>query len=210
MNLINLLPHRQWAARRRRQRWRSGLGWSVALALLMAATGAMVLDGRLTRQIGHNHGLQLRLSSLQAEEAQSGWLKGSEAAPIPPRRSALDTPPPAHPLALDIIRGLARLTPPQLALTDVQLDDRVLTIRGVAAAYEPVFTLLAALHQASTPALHEAELLELHSAPAGASLRALDHGPGPSVQRPADDAPRLGFTLRALVRPVPPGAQEQP
>ena len=139
--LINLLPHRDWALARQRQRFAGALAVAALLALALAAAMQAALQAQLQAQAEANQllkketaALDAKLKSLAQTESELGRLAAREAA-----LRALSF---ERHLAGLLLQEVARLMPEGLYLTQLKQEGQVLLIHGLARSGNEVFDYL--------------------------------------------------------------------
>ena len=156
--LINLLPHRDWARVRERQRFAGALAVAALLALALAAVMQAALQAQLQAQAEANQllkketvALDAKLKSLAQTESELGQLAAREAAL---RALSLERHLPGL-----LLQEVALLMPEGLYLTQLKQEGQVLLIHGLARSGKQVFDFLRRLDARgrciSRPALME-------------------------------------------------------
>jgi type IV pilus assembly protein PilN len=156
--LINLLPHRDWALARQRQRFARSLAVAALLALAFAAALHALLEPQHQAQAEVNRLLKKEIAALDAE-LKSLAKTESELGQLTAREAALRALSFERHLPRLLLQEVALLMPEGLYLTQLKQEGPVLQIHGLARSGNEVFDFLRRLaargRGISRPALME-------------------------------------------------------
>lgn len=183
--LINLLPHRQWALMRRRQRWLLSLLGAAGLALLTGCALQQWLAQQLGDQAERTRSLKIASSAVDAQLVAIAHLK-TELAALGARDRALADFQRERELPVRWLNEMVRHLPDGLYLTSLKQEGRSVLVQGAARSSVEVFGLLGHI-SGQGRWLTRPELIELGS---------LAAGPNPATGRSAV------FALRAALGPA--------
>ncbi len=192
MILINLLPHREAARKRRAQRFAVSLGLSFATGALLAGSIHLHQASAIAAQRARNDLLAAELSRLDAQIKDIGQLRQQIAA-LRARQQAVEDLQAERNLPVHLLRELAEQLPDGVYLTSVKQDSRLVVLHGVAQTNERVSELLRNLGSRSTW-LGQPELVEIVAGSVGL---------GPREQRRVAN---FQMRVRLLQAAVPPAA----
>ncbi len=192
MILINLLPHREAARKRRAQRFAVSLGLSFATGALLAGSIHLHQASAIAAQRARNDLLAAELSRLDAQIKDIGQLRQQIAA-LRARQQAVEDLQAERNLPVHLLRELAEQLPDGVYLTSVKQDSRLVVLHGVAQTNERVSELLRNLGSRSTW-LGQPELVEIVAGSVGL---------GPREQRRVAN---FQMRVRLLPAAVPPAA----
>lgn len=168
MLLINLLPHREAARRRRRQAFRNAMLLSVLAGLLVAGALDGLLWMRLQAQQASNAVLRSEIQALDAR-IKAGTQLERELASLRARQAAVQELQAQRHLPVRLLGELTRLLPDGVYLTALRQDGMAVTVQGVAQSNERVSELLGQLAEGSPwfarPELQEAVAREVAVTP---------------------------------------------
>ncbi|MEJ8846552.1 PilN domain-containing protein [Variovorax rhizosphaerae] len=158
MILINLLPHREAARKRRRETFYASLG-AAALAGGLIAGGAYVwLEAQISAQQDKNAYLQSEITKLEAEIKEISTLQ-AEIAALRARQQAVEDLQGDRNLPVHLMNELVRQLPDGVYLVNMKQDNQAVTLQGVAQSNERVSELLRNL--GNSPWLVKPELVEI-------------------------------------------------
>ncbi len=161
MILINLLPHREAARRRRRERFSLQLGASALAGLVLGGVLYLTATARVDNQREQVEALRQEIGQLDGQIRDIAHLH-TEIAGLRARQQAVENLQADRNLPVHVLNDLARLLPDGVYLTAVRQDNQVLSLAGVAQSNERVSEFLRQLGNAST-ALSRPELVEIVS-----------------------------------------------
>lgn len=205
--LINLLPHRDWALARQRQRFAGSLAVASLLALALAGAMHAALDPQLQTQAESNRLLKKETAALDAKlksqaqaEAELGRLGAREAAL---RALSFERHLPGL-----LLQEVAQFMPDGLYLTQLKQEGQVLMIYGLARSGNEVFDFLRRLAPEGRCIIRPA-LMEMTSA----TTRDQTSEPGAvafvlhaELQGPEE----LAGAVPAVARPLSPASRGKP
>lgn len=191
MILLNLLPHREAARKRRRDVFNLSLGGAVLAGGLVAGGIYLWIQGQMTNQQQQNQILQNEIKVLEQQIKDIAKLE-AEIAALRARQQAVEDLQADRNLPVHLLTELARQIPDGVYLASMKQDGLLVSLQGVAQSNERVSELLRNLAY-NTPWFTKPELVEI----VAANLQL-----GPRDQRRV-----ANFTVRVrLVRP----SQSQP
>ena len=187
MILINLLPHREAARKRRREQFFSVLAASVLMGALVAGAIYLWLGAQISDQRQTNDYLQSEITKLESEIKEISTLQ-SEIAGLKARQQAVENLQGDRNLPVHLLNELVSQLPDGVDLSSMKQDDRVVTLQGTAQSNERVSELLRNLG-ANSPWLVKPELVEITA--------------GTVALSPRDQRRVANFTMRiGLKRPT--------
>ena len=169
MILINLLPHREAARKRRLELFYASLGmaalaglfvcgsvysWYQAQKLRQEARNAFLTTeiGRLDKQIKDISGLQEEITALRARQTAVEELQGNRNLPV------------------DLLNELAKQLPDGVYITSMKQENQLVLLTGVAQSNERISELLRNF-STNSPRLFKPELVEITAANAAVGAR---------------------------------------
>lgn len=159
MILINLLPHRESARRRRREAFYALLGASVVAGALIAGALYLWEIGQIARQEARNALLRTEITQLEKQIKDIAGLQADIAA-LRARQQAVENLQADRNIPVHLLNELARLLPEGVYLTGLKQDNQTVLLTGVAQSNERVSELLRQLGHASAW-LSRPELVEI-------------------------------------------------
>jgi len=159
MILINLLPHREAARKRRREHFFTVLGASALLGFLVASAIYLWLNAQISAQREQNDYLQGEITKLETEIKEISTLQ-AEIAGLKARQQAVENLQGDRNLPVHLLNELVSQLPDGVYLSSMKQDDRVVTLQGTAQSNERVSELLRNLGTVS-PWLTKPELVEI-------------------------------------------------
>lgn len=162
MILINLLPHREAARKRRRETFYAALGGAVVAGGLLAGAGALFLQTQIEGQQSRNGLLQSEIAKLDAEIKEISTLQ-AEIASLRARQQAVEDLQGDRNLPVHLLNELVRQQPDGLYFTDMKQENQVVMLQGMAQSNERVSELLRNLAN-NSPWLTRPELIEITAA----------------------------------------------
>jgi type IV pilus assembly protein PilN len=188
--LINLLPHREAARKRRRDNFHAALGAAVLLGLLIAVVAFAGYQSRIADQQASNGYLQAEIGALDAKIQEISSLQ-AEIAALRSRQQAVEDLQGDRNLPVQLLNELARQLPDGVYLTSLRQDNQRVTLQGSAQSNERVSELLRNLASHSAW-LTRPELVEITAA----SMAMTPH----DVRRVANFTARVGIERPADAR----------
>ena len=159
MILINLLPHREAARKRRRQNFYVGLGASALVGMLIGGATFVWYQSQILAQQGRNEFLKIEVKKLETEISEIANLQ-SEIAALRARQQAVEDLQGDRNLPVHLLNELVRQLPDGVYLTSMKQDNQVVTLQGMAQSNERVSELLRNLGR-NSPWLVKPELVEI-------------------------------------------------
>lgn len=159
MILINLLPHREAARKRRQEAFYVALGASALAGGLIAGAIYAWYAAQISSQQGRNNVLQTEIKLLEAQIKDIATLQ-QEIAALRARQQAVEDLQADRNMPVHLLNELVRQLPDGVYVTNVKQENQVVTINGVAQSNERVSELLRNLSSRS-PWLTRPELGEI-------------------------------------------------
>ncbi len=159
MILINLLPHREAARKRRRERFLLSLGLSAALGGLLAGGVYLGQVSAITAQRARNEVLREEIQRLDRQIKDIASLQQQIAA-LRARQLAVEDLQADRNLPVHLLRELAQQLPEGIYLTGLKQDSQGVVLQGVAQSNDRVSELLRNLGHRSAW-LTQPELVEI-------------------------------------------------
>jgi type IV pilus assembly protein PilN len=167
--LINLLPHREAARKRRREAFYGTLGAAVVLGVLIAGLGYLWFEAQISAQQSKNRFLQTEISKLEIEIKEISTLQ-DEIAALRARQQAVEDLQGDRNLPVHLLNELVRQLPDGVYLTNLKQENQTVTLQGMAQSNERVSELLRNLGN-NSPWLVKPELIEITSTTVSLSQR---------------------------------------
>lgn len=187
MILINLLPHREAARKRRRETFYATLGAAALLGGLIAGAAYVWYQSQISGQQSKNAFLQTEITKLEAEIKEISTLQ-SEITALKARQQAVENLQGDRNLPVHLLNELVRQLPDGVYLASMKQEDRTVTLQGMAQSNERVSELLRNLGT-NSPWLVKPELVEITA--------------GTVALSPRDQRRVANFTMRiGLKRPT--------
>lgn len=161
MILINLLPHREAARKRRRETFYATLGASAVAGFLIAGGAYLWFQAQISSQQGKNSFLQAEIKKLEAEIKEISTLQ-AEIAALRARQQAVEDLQGDRNMPVHLLNELVRQLPDGVYLTSMKQDNQTVTLLGQAQSNERVSELLRNLGN-NSPWLVKPELVEITS-----------------------------------------------
>ncbi len=192
MILINLLPHREAARKKRKEQFFTQLGLSALLGGIICGGVFTWYQGQISTQQGRNSFLQAEITKLEAEIKDIATLQ-REIASLRARQTAVEDLQADRNLPVYMLDELVKQLPEGLYLRSIKQEGQSVLLQGVAQSQERVSELLRNLAN-NSPWLTKPDLVEIVAATVPVS--------GREQRRVAN------FTIRAtLTRPTPAAAE---
>lgn len=169
MILINLLPHREAARKRRREAFYGTLGGAALLGVLIAGLGYLWFEAQISGQQSKNGFLQAEIKKLEVEIKEISTLQ-DEIAALRARQLAVEDLQGDRNLPVHLLNELVRQLPDGVYLTSMKQENQTVTLQGMAQSNERVSELLRNLGN-NSPWLVKPELVEITSANVNLSQR---------------------------------------
>jgi len=185
--LINLLPHREAARKRRRESFYATLGAAALLGGLIAGAAYVWYQAQISSQQSKNTYLQSEIKKLESEIKEISTLQG-EIAALKARQQAVEDLQGDRNMPVHLLNELVRQLPDGVYLASMKQADRTVTLQGMAQSNERVSELLRNLGN-NSPWLEKPELVEITA--------------GTVALSPRDQRRVANFTMRiGLKRPT--------
>lgn len=159
MILINLLPHREAARKKRREAFNAAVGASVLVGALLAGGIYLYFQARLDNQSGRNVALQGAITVLDKQIKDIATIE-TEIAALRARQKAVEDLQSDRNLQVYLLNELVRQLPDGVYLTDMRQVDQTVTLKGSAQSNERVSELLRNLGN-NTPYFAKPQLIEI-------------------------------------------------
>jgi len=157
--LINLLPHREAARKRRRETFYASLGAAALAGGLIAGAAYVWFEAQISAQQAKNAYLQSEITKLEAEIKEISTLQ-AEIAALRARQQAVEDLQGDRNLPVHLMNELVRQLPDGVYLINMKQDNQAVTLQGVAQSNERVSELLRNLGN-NSPWLVKPELVEI-------------------------------------------------
>lgn len=144
MILINLLPHREEARKRRREAANMKMVFAVLVGLFICVTIYMWFQGQISAQEDRNSYLKAEVAKLEEETKDVASLE-TEIESLRARQNAVEDLQSDRNLPVYLLSELVKLMPDGAYLTNLKQTGQQVTILGVAQSNERVSELLRAL-----------------------------------------------------------------
>jgi type IV pilus assembly protein PilN len=167
--LINLLPHREAARKRRREAFFVTLVLSAITGVLIAGGIYVWYEAQISEQQGKNLVLQGEIKRLEAQIKDIATLQG-EIAALRARQQAVEDLQADRNMPVHLLNELVKLTPDGVYFTSLRQDNQTVAIQGIAQSNERVSELLRNLGTGS-PWLTRPELVEITAGSAALTPR---------------------------------------
>lgn len=184
MIAINLLPHREWARKKRREAFYRQLALSATLGIALAGLVYSLFEARIAAQESRNQQLRREIAQLDRQIKEIATLQ-TEIDALKARQEAVERLQSDRNLPVHLLNELALRLPEGVYLRSIKQEGSVVAITGVAQSQERVSELL---RQLSSPSswLRQPQLVEI-------AAGTIDLNPG--GQRRV-----FNFSLRAVQR----------
>lgn len=169
MILINLLPHREAARKRRRDLFNISLGASALLGGLLAGSIFLWYQAEITSQQSNNTLLETEIKKLEAQIKDIATLE-AEIAALRARQQAVEDLQSDRNLPVHLLTELMNQLPDGVYVNKMTQVDQAVTLNGVAQSNERVSELLRNLAN-NTPWFSKPELIEIVSGTASVSAK---------------------------------------
>ena len=169
MILINLLPHREAARKRRRELFQVSLGASVVLGGLIAGAVFLWFQAAISVQQGTNVVLDTEIKKLESQIKEIEGLE-SEIAALRARQQAVEDLQSDRNLPVHLLTELVNQLPDGVYISKMTQADQLVTLNGVAQSNERVSELLRNL-ASNTPWFSKPELVEIVAGSVALSAR---------------------------------------
>jgi type IV pilus assembly protein PilN len=157
--LINLLPHREAARKRRQEHFYATLVGAALVGVLIAGIVYLWYETQISSQRGKNQYLQTEIQRLEAQIKDIATLQ-SEIASLRARQQAVEDLQADRNLPVHLLNEVARQLPDGVYVTSLRQVNQTVTLTGTAQSNERVSELLRNLAYGS-PWLARPELIEI-------------------------------------------------
>ena len=162
MILINLLPHREAARKRRREAFFATLGVSALMGGVIAGGIFLWYAAQISNQQSKNVILQTEIKRLEGQIKDIATLQ-EEIAALRARQQAVEDLQADRNLPVHLLNEMVRQLPDGVYITNMKQENQVVSINGIAQSNERVSELLRNLSNNSAW-LTKPELVEIVSA----------------------------------------------
>lgn len=162
MILINLLPHREAARKKRQDVFNISLGASALTGGLLAGIVFLWLQGQISSQEGLNTMLTQEIRKLDNQIKDIAALE-AEIAALRARQQAVENLQADRNMPVQLLTELTRQFPEGVYITNMRQDNQLITLQGTAQSNERVSELLRNLAYQS-PWFSKPELIEIVAA----------------------------------------------
>lgn len=159
MILINLLPHREAARKRRREAFFVALGVAVLIGGLLGGAVFSWYQAQISEQQGKNSFLTSEIKRLENQIKEIAGLQ-QEITALRARQNAVEDLQGNRNLPVYLLDELVRQLPDGVYITSMKQDNQIVLISGVAQSNERVSELLRNLSN-NSPWLTRPELIEI-------------------------------------------------
>lgn len=159
MILINLLPHREAARKRRRDAFYATLGVSALMGGVIAGGIYLWYAAQISNQQSKNQVLQTEIKRLDGQIKDIAALQ-EEIAALRARQQAVEDLQADRNMPVHLLNELVRQLPDGVYISNVKQENQVVTLQGVAQSNERVSELLRNLGN-NSPWLTKPELVEI-------------------------------------------------
>lgn len=159
MILINLLPHREAARKKRQDVFNISLGASALSGGLIAGIVFLWLQGQISSQEGLNTVLTQEIKKLDDQIKDIAALE-AEIAALRARQQAVENLQADRNMPVQLLTELTRQFPEGVYITNMRQDNQLITLQGTAQSNERVSELLRNLAYHS-PWFSKPELVEI-------------------------------------------------
>lgn len=159
MILINLLPHREAARKRRKQMFQTTMLLSFVGGLLIAVLIYSMLQSRIADQQDKNSLLQSEIKVLEKQIVEIAGLE-NEITALRARQNAVEDLQSDRNLPVHLLHELVTQLPEGVYVTSLKQDGQVITMQGMAQSNERVSEMLRNLSE-NTPWFTKPELTEI-------------------------------------------------
>ena len=162
MILINLLPHREAARKRRREVFYAALGASAIAGGVIAGAIFLWYAAQISNQQSKNLVLQTEIKQLERQIKDIATLQ-AEIAALRARQQAVEDLQADRNLPVHLLNELVKQLPDGVYVSSLKQENQVVTIQGTAQSNERVSELLRNLGS-NSPWLTKPELVEITAA----------------------------------------------
>jgi type IV pilus assembly protein PilN len=157
--LINLLPHREAARKRRREAFQATMLASFLIGLLASVLIYTWFQGLITDQQGQNDYLTQQIKALDVQIKEIATLE-EEITALQARQKAVEDLQSDRNLPVHLFTELVNQLPDGVYISSIKQADQAITMQGMAQSNERVSEMLRNLSN-NTPWLAKPELVEI-------------------------------------------------
>lgn len=169
MILINLLPHREAARKRKRETFFATLGASALFGGVISGVIFLWYTAQISTQQGKNMLLQTEIKRLEGQIKDIANLQ-TEIAALRARQQAVEDLQADRNLPVHLLNELVKQLPDGVYVTAMRQDNQTVVLQGMAQSNERVSELLRNLGN-NSPWLAKPELIEIVAANVSLSAR---------------------------------------
>lgn len=169
MILINLLPHREAARKRRREAFFASLGAAALCGFVIAGGMYLWYAAQISDQQGKNQLLKTEITKLEGQIKEISTLQ-QEIAALRARQQAVEDLQADRNMPVHLLNELVRQLPDGVYISSLKQDNQLVTLVGTAQSNERVSELLRNLGN-NSPWLTRPELVEIVSGSVALSQR---------------------------------------
>lgn len=169
MILINLLPHREEARKRRKEAFQATMFASFLLGLVIAGAIYWLFQMMITDQQSKNSFLQQEITVLEGQIKEIASIE-DEIASLRARQTAVENLQSDRNLPVHLLSELVKQLPDGVYITGIKQADQSISMQGMAQSNERVSELLRNLSN-NTPWLAKPELTEIVASTVALSQR---------------------------------------
>ncbi len=162
MILINLLPHREAARKRRREAFQAALFASFLMGLVIAGAIYLWLQLLITEQQDKNKFLKQEITILENQIKEIATIE-DEIAALVARQKAVENLQSDRNIPVHLLNELVKQLPDGVFISNFKQTNKTVTMQGMAQSNERVSELLRNL-SSNTPWISKPELVEIVSA----------------------------------------------
>ena len=162
MILINLLPHREAARKRRREAFQATMLASFLVGLLISVLVYSWFQGLITDQQAKNSFLNQEIKGLETQIKEIATIE-EEIAALQARQKAVEDLQSDRNLPVHLLTELVNQLPDGVYITSLKQADQTVTMQGMAQSNERVSEMLRNLSD-NTPWFSKPELVEIVAA----------------------------------------------
>lgn len=159
MILINLLPHREIARKRRKEQFNVGLGFSVLAGVLLAVLVFLWFQSQISDQQDKNQLLKTEITKFDAQIKDIAGLE-AEIAALLARQQAVENLQADRNMPVHLLTELVQQLPDGVYINSLQQNGQNVVLLGVAQSNERVSELLRNLSN-NSPWFASPELVEI-------------------------------------------------
>ena len=148
MILINLLPHREAARKRRRDNFNATLGLAFLVGLMVAGAIYLWYQAQISNQQGRNNYLQAEITKLEVQIKEISNIE-AEIAALKARQSAVENLQSDRNLQVHLLNEMVKQLPDGTYIRALKQEGQSIAIQGVAQSNERVSELLRNLARGS-------------------------------------------------------------